>query len=193
MSCVFAQAEQKAGVRPLSIPAEEMADQQLLSDQDRIQNANIVTSTSSATSVGVAGAPAYSQNDINKLKNCSNGDVNGLNSINRKIGSKVMHEFTTNPNDLLGATGGGAEPPDGGARAWCVMISAFFCNSIIFGIINTCGTVYVKLYDYLKESGDPEASSKAGKFHNVIKLLAQRPFWLFIDRIIVNETAFVFQ
>lgn len=52
-------------------------------------------------------------------------------------------------------------PPDGGTRAWCVMISAFLCNSIIFGIINTYGTIYVDLHKYLKENGDLEAGSKA--------------------------------
>lgn len=55
------------------------------------------------------------------------------------------------------------EPPDGGARAWCVMIAAFLCNSIIFGIINVYGPTYKKLFDNLHESGDLEASSKACK------------------------------
>lgn len=56
------------------------------------------------------------------------------------------------------------DPPDGGARAIVVMISAFLCNSILFGIINTYGTVYLTLQQNLESEGDAEASSKAGEF-----------------------------
>ncbi|XP_022234282.2 monocarboxylate transporter 10 isoform X2 [Drosophila obscura] len=55
----------------------------------------------------------------------------------------------------------GKEPPDGGARAWLVMVSAFLCNGIIFGFINTYGVLHSLLSDRLKALGDPEASSKA--------------------------------
>lgn len=56
------------------------------------------------------------------------------------------------------------EPPDGGTRAWLVMLSAFMCNSILFGIINTFGTVYVELQKQLSAAGDSSASGKAGKY-----------------------------
>lgn len=56
-------------------------------------------------------------------------------------------------------------PPDGGARAWLVMISAFLCNSILFGVINTYGVIYLNLQEKLTARGDLEASSKAGKFY----------------------------
>lgn len=133
-----------------------MADQQLLPHQNGTPNGCIVAAVTVPNNQS-------NNNDINKLKNCSNGDVNGLNSNNQKKTSanKIMCEFsTTNPNE----TPSSCEPPDGGARAWCVMISAFLCNSIIFGIINTYGTVYIKLEEYLTETGDTEAASKAGKF-----------------------------
>ncbi|XP_001358462.2 monocarboxylate transporter 10 isoform X2 [Drosophila pseudoobscura] len=55
----------------------------------------------------------------------------------------------------------GKEPPDGGARAWLVMVSAFLCNGIIFGFINTYGVLHSLLSDRLTALGDPEASSKA--------------------------------
>ncbi|XP_017112154.1 monocarboxylate transporter 10 isoform X2 [Drosophila elegans] len=55
----------------------------------------------------------------------------------------------------------GKEPPDGGARAWLVMVSAFLCNGIIFGFINTYGVIHSLLSDRLNKLGDPEASSKA--------------------------------
>lgn len=53
------------------------------------------------------------------------------------------------------------DPPDGGARAIFVMLSAFLCNSILFGIINTWGTIYITLQEQLESHGDKEASSKA--------------------------------
>lgn len=55
------------------------------------------------------------------------------------------------------------EPPDGGARAWFVVISAFLCNGILFGVINTYGIIYLTLQERLTAHGDLDASSKAGK------------------------------
>lgn len=51
--------------------------------------------------------------------------------------------------------------PDGGLRAWCVMLSAFLCNSILFGIINTYGPIYITLQKSLENQGVDQASSKA--------------------------------
>jgi hypothetical protein len=55
------------------------------------------------------------------------------------------------------------EPPDGGFRGYLVMICAFMCNGILFGIINSYSVVYLSLQRQLEESGDPLASSKACK------------------------------
>jgi len=55
------------------------------------------------------------------------------------------------------------EPPDGGARAWLVMVSAFLCNGVIFGLINTYGVLHKLLTERLTAQGDLEANSKAGK------------------------------
>lgn len=54
------------------------------------------------------------------------------------------------------------EPPDGTWRGWVIMLSAFLCNGVIFGIINTYSVIYLRLQKQLEESGDKEASSKAG-------------------------------
>lgn len=165
-----------------------MADQQLLAEENRVPNGSIVA----ASVINVSASPPPHYDDIDKLKNNSNGDINGgVNSINRKIGNnnnsigtgagtgntKIIYEFSTNPNEGGGGGEVGTitqsfEPPDGGARAWCVMISGFFCNSIIFGIINTCGTIYMKLVEYLKEMNVEDASSKAGKLEiNTIEFI----------------------
>lgn len=86
-----------------------------------------------------------------------NGSVNKLPSNNSTDNNKttIDHEY--------------CEPPDGGGRAWLVMISAFLCNGILFGVINTYSVIYMKLQSKLTENGDPEASSKAGKFTNIVK------------------------
>ncbi|XP_034486232.1 monocarboxylate transporter 10 isoform X2 [Drosophila innubila] len=55
----------------------------------------------------------------------------------------------------------GREPPDGGARAWLVMVSAFLCNGVIFGLINTYGVLHKLLTERLTAQGDLEANSKA--------------------------------
>lgn len=57
----------------------------------------------------------------------------------------------------------GKEPPDGGAQAWLVMVSAFICNGVIFGLINTYGVFHKLLVERLTAQGDGDASSKAGK------------------------------
>ncbi|XP_055904897.1 monocarboxylate transporter 10-like isoform X2 [Eupeodes corollae] len=52
-------------------------------------------------------------------------------------------------------------PPDGGTRAWLVMISAFFCLGLIFGLINSYSVIYSYLQRRFAAWEDPEASSKA--------------------------------
>lgn len=56
----------------------------------------------------------------------------------------------------------GDEPPDGGTRAWLVMIGSFVCVGLIFGVINTYSVTYVHIQQKLVDSGESEASSKAG-------------------------------
>lgn len=81
--------------------------------------------------------------------------ANVLNGHNNSNGATTKKKIRTHDTP----------PPDGGTRAWCVVISAFLCNGIIFGIINTYGTIYLSLQEDLKSKGDSEASSKAGKCH----------------------------
>lgn len=55
--------------------------------------------------------------------------------------------------------------PDGGTRAWLVMLGSFFCNGILFGVINSYGVLYTEILSNLLKAGVTEASSKAGE-HN---------------------------
>lgn len=74
------------------------------------------------------------------------GDNPDMNRIN-----KVHHEASY---DI-------AEPPDGGLRGWMVMVSAFLCNGVLFGIINTYSVIHSYLQQQLSDMQDTEASSKA--------------------------------
>lgn len=72
----------------------------------------------------------------------------------------------TNFDDQVQHNRNSNEPPDGGARAWLVVISAFLCNGILFGVINTYGIIYLTLQERLMAHGDLDASSKAGKLYS---------------------------
>lgn len=75
-------------------------------------------------------------------------------------------------------------PPDGGMRAYLVVISAFMCNGILFGIINTYSVIYISLQKSLEQSGDAAASSKACK-HKI-----ERNFFFLSHLIYVNWSKF---
>lgn len=53
--------------------------------------------------------------------------------------------------------------PDGGTRAWLVLVGSFFCNGILFGVINSYGVLYTEIQDKLTLERVTEASSKAGE------------------------------
>ncbi|OAD61860.1 Monocarboxylate transporter 10 [Eufriesea mexicana] len=52
-------------------------------------------------------------------------------------------------------------PPDGGLRAWMILIGSFVINGILFSVINTYSLIYLELQKRLLESGETAASSKA--------------------------------
>lgn len=54
-------------------------------------------------------------------------------------------------------------PPDGGLRAWMIMIGSFFINGVLFSVINTYSLIYLELQKKLLEAGETEVSSKACK------------------------------
>ncbi|XP_070073980.1 monocarboxylate transporter 10 isoform X1 [Drosophila takahashii] len=95
----------------------------------------------------------------------ANGHTNGLVHANGKDSGKAPAPLQNGNGTHIEAPCcrdiHGKEPPDGGARAWLVMVSAFLCNGIIFGFINTYGVIHSLLTERLTKLGDPEASSKA--------------------------------
>ncbi|XP_037947884.1 monocarboxylate transporter 10 isoform X2 [Teleopsis dalmanni] len=91
-------------------------------------------------------------NKINGFKLCTNQEQEQINE---------KDQFTDHIEAPCCRDIHGKEPPDGGIRAWLVMLSAFLCNGVIFGIINTYGSIHALLTDRLTEQGDKDASSKA--------------------------------
>lgn len=59
----------------------------------------------------------------------------------------------SNPEDLeMGSLTGENDPPDGGFRAWSIMIGSFLINAILFSVINSYSVVYRDLTGRLKET-----------------------------------------
>ena len=52
-------------------------------------------------------------------------------------------------------------PPDGGCKAWLVMVCSFTVNGVTFGILNTFGIIFVKLKENLEAAGAEEAALKS--------------------------------
>ena len=55
------------------------------------------------------------------------------------------------------------EIPDGGVRAWLIVIASFLTNGLIFGIHNCYGIIYLELKNQLEESDVADAATKACK------------------------------
>lgn len=87
-----------------------------------------------------------------------------LNQISASINNNNNNKKSRNNTDHSDCRGTEIkQPPDGGFRAWFLILpGAFLCNGIIFGIINTYSVIYKSLQKQLTEAGDLEASSKAG-------------------------------
>lgn len=132
---------------------------------DKLLPSNIDGTPNGCIVAAIADQNSNHQDDI-KLKNaCLNGNINSINVKNGLNKSKL--DLVNHVNEPATST----EPPDGGARALCVMFSAFLCNSIIFGIINTYGIIYGELHKNLREANDSEAGSKAGRCSGRYRLM----------------------
>lgn len=61
-------------------------------------------------------------------------------------------------------------PPDGGFRAYAVMVGSFLTNGLLFGVINSYSVIYSELEKQLKTAHVENAESRACKyyFHRII-------------------------
>lgn len=55
-------------------------------------------------------------------------------------------------------------PPDGGIRAYFVVMGSFFTNGLLFGVINSYSVIYTVLETKLKAQGIPNSASSACKY-----------------------------
>lgn len=62
----------------------------------------------------------------------------------------------TNNEDLSG-------PPDGGLRAYLIVIGSFLTNGLLFGVINSYSVIYTILQKQLQNENVPNSESKACK------------------------------
>lgn len=70
---------------------------------------------------------------------------------------KILHENHQNMNISYIA-------PDGGSRAWLVLLCSFLCNGVIWGVINSYSVLQNEFYENLHSKNDTQASSKAGMY-----------------------------
>lgn len=65
--------------------------------------------------------------------------------------------------DKLLATANNQNPPDGGVRAWMILLGSFIINGVLFSIINSYSLMQVQLTEKLKDLGETSADAKACK------------------------------
>ena len=54
-------------------------------------------------------------------------------------------------------------------QAWVIVLTCFLCNGLAMGINNAYGVIYVRLVEELKEQGDQNPASKAGKCKAILR------------------------
>ncbi|XP_011555926.3 monocarboxylate transporter 10 [Plutella xylostella] len=74
-------------------------------------------------------------------------------------------QLTITQNNLNGKSNNventSSEPPDGGFRAYLVLIGSFLTNGLLFGVINSFGVIYVDLEKILVTEGVHNAGTRA--------------------------------
>lgn len=57
-------------------------------------------------------------------------------------------------------------PPDGGFRAYAVMVGSFLTNGLVFGVINSYSVIFPVVEGYVQSQNITNASSRACKLFN---------------------------
>ncbi|XP_043485043.1 monocarboxylate transporter 10 isoform X2 [Leptopilina heterotoma] len=89
------------------------------------------------------------ENHINMQK------INGFKKENDE------KNFSTNDPEMNPINGHIHEPPDGGVRAWAIMIGSFLINGILFSVINSYSPIYGNLKQRLNDAGLSDTAEKA--------------------------------
>lgn len=91
------------------------------------------------------------------------GVVEATRTSDRSQRQRVDEDGSFCENESMATANQAYGPPDGGLRAWMIMIGSFTINGILFSIINTYSLIYLELQKRLTDVGESEVSSKAGK------------------------------
>lgn len=57
------------------------------------------------------------------------------------------------------------EPPDGGFRAYMIIVGSFLTNGLIFGVINSYSVIYTVLQERLKNENVPNSETRACEYY----------------------------
>ncbi|XP_011340800.1 monocarboxylate transporter 10 isoform X2 [Ooceraea biroi] len=76
-------------------------------------------------------------------------------------GTSTYRKSSVDEDPVSEPTNTAVVPPDGGLRAWMIMIGSFTINGVLFSIINTYSIIYPELQRRLAEVGETEVSSKS--------------------------------
>lgn len=100
--------------------------------------------------------------DVNKknsiiLIDDNHTNMQKMNGFKKDIDEKKfgLNDPEMNPID------GENEPPDGGIRAWSIMIGSFVINGILFSVINSSSPIYGELKERLTAAGVSNTAEKA--------------------------------
>ncbi|GBP42322.1 Histone-lysine N-methyltransferase SETMAR [Eumeta japonica] len=105
-----------------------------------------------------------------------NSNLFSLNSRNSVKADSAKCEFNGNTNDYGLEKG----PPDGGIRAYLIMVGSFLTNGLLFGVINSYSVIYRVLQEQLSEKGVDNSASRAcvENLTVVYPLSSPPPDWL---------------
>ncbi|XP_063993763.1 monocarboxylate transporter 10 isoform X2 [Diachasmimorpha longicaudata] len=96
---------------------------------------------------------AFIDNNHPQIVSLSGQSKSGNLSPNKLPRKKAQPEDEDDDDDKL--------PPDGGVRAWMIMLGSFTINGILFSVINSYSLIFLKLSEILRDAGETEVSSKA--------------------------------
>ncbi|XP_051174145.1 monocarboxylate transporter 10 isoform X3 [Leptopilina boulardi] len=105
----------------------------------------------------------YLLSEVNKknsiiLSEENNINMQKMNGFKKEIDEK---KFSLNDPEMNPINGHINEPPDGGIRAWAIMIGSFVINGILFSVINSYSPIYGNLKERLKIAGLSDTAEKA--------------------------------
>ncbi|XP_068212294.1 monocarboxylate transporter 10-like isoform X2 [Palaemon carinicauda] len=121
------------------------------------EGAHAIVTPSKSTPPPEYAPPEYTEPSPNaEASAVENGHIQMMEPEEPTLAEKVAMQNYDVPAHVLAFV-----PPDGGCRAWLVMVASFTCNGIIFGTINSSGLLFEKLVEKLKEDGVENAAFKA--------------------------------